>query len=114
MFTWICPKCGSEVPPAYSDCPRCAPQQVRATPKVTEPVGSRPPAEQPPATERSPIWERSAMPERPVFTDRSPFSHPAAQQPVPDTATSMFDLRPSSSFDPRPATPPPAPPPPPV
>ncbi|MBC7926633.1 MAG: hypothetical protein H7039_13335 [Bryobacteraceae bacterium] len=24
MFTWICPKCGSEVPPSYSDCPRCA------------------------------------------------------------------------------------------
>jgi hypothetical protein len=26
MFTWICPKCGREVPPAYSDCPNCAPE----------------------------------------------------------------------------------------
>jgi hypothetical protein len=24
MFTWICPKCGREVPPSYSDCPNCA------------------------------------------------------------------------------------------
>ncbi|MBM3794338.1 MAG: zinc ribbon domain-containing protein, partial [Acidobacteria bacterium] len=25
MFTWICPQCGAEVPPAYSDCPNCKP-----------------------------------------------------------------------------------------
>ena len=24
MFTWICPKCGREVPPAYAECPNCA------------------------------------------------------------------------------------------
>ena len=24
MFTWICPQCGREVPPAYADCPDCA------------------------------------------------------------------------------------------
>ena len=24
MFTWICPQCGREVPPAYNDCPDCA------------------------------------------------------------------------------------------
>lgn len=24
MFTWICPKCGTEVPPSYNDCPNCA------------------------------------------------------------------------------------------
>ena len=23
MFTWICPQCGREVPPAYTDCPDC-------------------------------------------------------------------------------------------
>lgn len=23
MFTWICPKCGKEVPPSYSECPNC-------------------------------------------------------------------------------------------
>jgi len=24
MFTWICPQCGREVPPAYTDCPDCS------------------------------------------------------------------------------------------
>jgi len=24
MFTWICPQCGREVPPAYNECPDCA------------------------------------------------------------------------------------------
>jgi hypothetical protein len=24
MFTWICPKCGREVPPSYDACPDCA------------------------------------------------------------------------------------------
>jgi hypothetical protein len=24
MFTWICPQCGREVPPSYSECPDCA------------------------------------------------------------------------------------------
>jgi hypothetical protein len=23
MFTWICPKCGSEVPPSHNECPNC-------------------------------------------------------------------------------------------
>ena len=28
MFTWICPQCGREVPPAYNECPNCVPQQA--------------------------------------------------------------------------------------
>ncbi len=24
MFTWICPQCGREVPPAYTECPDCS------------------------------------------------------------------------------------------
>jgi hypothetical protein len=24
MFTWICPQCGREVPPSYTECPDCA------------------------------------------------------------------------------------------
>jgi hypothetical protein len=39
MFTWICPKCGAEVPPSYSECPKCGGQ------------GAIPPAEAPPAAE---------------------------------------------------------------
>ena len=32
MFTWICPKCGKEVPPAYSECPNCAATDQTAAP----------------------------------------------------------------------------------
>ncbi|HUK16237.1 MAG TPA: zinc ribbon domain-containing protein [Bryobacteraceae bacterium] len=28
MFTWICPQCGREVPPAYNECPDCAGKQA--------------------------------------------------------------------------------------
>lgn len=40
MFTWICPKCGQEVPPAWNECPTCA---ARAkTPEPAEPAPSPP------------------------------------------------------------------------
>jgi hypothetical protein len=29
MFTWICPKCGREVPPSYDECPDCAPKPAK-------------------------------------------------------------------------------------
>ena len=31
MFTWICPQCGREVPPSFSECPSCAENRQRAT-----------------------------------------------------------------------------------
>jgi hypothetical protein len=37
MFTWICPQCGKEVPPAYTDCPNCAQKPAPA-------AGQTPPA----------------------------------------------------------------------
>ena len=50
MFTWICPKCGREVPPAYNDCPDCAPQgvakpaqQSETTPAAVPPVSVQAP-----------------------------------------------------------------------
>jgi hypothetical protein len=38
MFTWICPQCGREVPPAYDECPDCAGKQKTpaAAPPETE------------------------------------------------------------------------------
>ncbi len=29
MFTWICPKCGREVPPSYDECPDCSPKPAK-------------------------------------------------------------------------------------
>jgi hypothetical protein len=44
MFTWICPTCGREVPPAYKECPDCAARGVAPPPEAA----AMPPA--PPAT----------------------------------------------------------------
>jgi hypothetical protein len=42
MFTWICPRCGREVPPAYNECPDCpkegdAPAEAVAQPGIPPP-----------------------------------------------------------------------------
>ncbi len=56
MFTWICPKCGKEVPPAYSECPNCAATETQApaTPERAEAAGPVEPAAPPPASARAP------------------------------------------------------------
>jgi hypothetical protein len=45
MFTWICPQCGREVPPAYNECPDCA---ARTAPKAAAPPAPPAPAYAPP------------------------------------------------------------------
>ena len=57
MFTWICPQCGREVPPAYNDCPDCSkkaaagggdPQPApAANPPAPPPAFAPPPPQQP-------------------------------------------------------------------
>jgi len=98
MFTWICPKCGREVPPAYNDCPDCAgetasgPVAASATPPgavvpphqpVAPPQGTR--------SMRRPLW--ATGPQEPL-----PPAPPPAYVPPPSYAP--------------PPPPPPAPPPP--
>ena len=61
MFTWICPKCGKEVPPAYSDCPNCSTQDQSvsepAATYATPVVPSRAPdTAPPPQGRRVPAW----------------------------------------------------------
>jgi hypothetical protein len=46
MFTWICPQCGREVPPAYDECPDCKARAAAAGPPV--PPQPQPPSQQPP------------------------------------------------------------------
>lgn len=45
MFTWICPKCGREVGPSYSECPFCA-DAAAAKPAAAAPVAAAPPQPQ--------------------------------------------------------------------
>lgn len=60
MFTWICQKCGTEVPPSYSDCPNCAAGTAEEKPPVAEaapagtPVAPTPAATGPVAAKAAP------------------------------------------------------------
>jgi len=50
MFTWICPQCGREVPPAYNECPDCAAAAAagKAPAPVLQPQRTPPPQPQAP------------------------------------------------------------------
>jgi hypothetical protein len=50
MFTWICPRCGREVPPSYDACPDCAAKDKTAAPPE-QAAAQAPPAYAPPAVE---------------------------------------------------------------
>jgi hypothetical protein len=108
MFTWICPQCGREVPPAYTECPDCtgknadtAPPQA-AVPQATGPAPLQSAAAEPAppaattATRRRPLWSTAtaAPPERGGFATHAqpvatappppPVMHTAPQAPPPE------------------------------
>jgi hypothetical protein len=63
MFTWICQKCGSEVPPSENDCPNCRAKAAEAPPQQvpqTVPVSA--------VTTPSPVPPASASPSNPLPT----------------------------------------------
>ena len=67
MFTWICPQCGAEVPPAYSDCPNC-----------------KPPAPPPPRAVAPPPPPAPVAPSGPTFVSRpTPTAPPRPTAPPP-------------------------------
>ncbi len=54
MFTWICPKCGREVPPAYSECPDCTRKAAESGAEVPPAEAAAPPVV-PPAVTATPV-----------------------------------------------------------
>lgn len=72
MFTWICPQCGREVPPSYSECPTCAErrQQAAAPPRQPQYAPQQPPQYAP----------QAAPPAQPQY------AAPPQQQPPPQYA----------------------------
>src|SRR5512146_1113520 len=42
MFTWICPQCGREVPPSYTECPDCTSKERQQAQQAQppQPAGS--------------------------------------------------------------------------
>ncbi|MEO8369254.1 MAG: hypothetical protein ABI806_08645 [Candidatus Solibacter sp.] len=84
MFTWICPQCGREVPPAYNDCPDCA----KKTPPPGDPAQaqSAPPAYPPPPEElapQPPNHPPQAGPQHYAQPSQAPPPPPPYQQPPP-------------------------------
>jgi len=67
MFSWICPQCGREVPPAYGECPDCTGQAQ--TPEPQPPV------------QRAPAAPAAASQPRPQYAPR-----PAVPPPAPPPA----------------------------
>jgi hypothetical protein len=54
MFTWICPQCGREVPPAYNECPDCTKKpEEAAAPAQASGAPLQPAAAMPPQAIRS-------------------------------------------------------------
>jgi hypothetical protein len=79
MFTWICPQCGREVPPSYSECPNCAENRQRAA-QGLPPVGSEPVAPQQPAP---PPYTPPGYPPTGPYQPQAAYPAQPPQQPLP-------------------------------
>ncbi len=91
MFTWICPQCGREVPPAYNDCPNCRDlaaqsQQPAAPPSPQAPPlpGVPPPPQAYPTPPSYPT--PTGYPTAPNYAPPQAYAPPAFQPPPPQAA----------------------------
>jgi len=84
MFTWICPQCGREVPPAYDECPDCsgkgAGQAPPQQPGQGVPMGAPPP----PASYPPP--QQYAQPPQAQYAPPRQFAPTAQYSPPPQYA----------------------------
>ncbi|MBL8212911.1 MAG: zinc ribbon domain-containing protein [Bryobacterales bacterium] len=91
MFTWICPKCGAEVPPHENECPRClkeqlaTAQQIAVPPQPPPPQGPPPPpqAPYPPYSQGHGYPGQGQPPYPPQGYPPQPYPPPYGQQPQP-------------------------------
>lgn len=94
MFTWICPQCGREVPPSYTECPDCAAKAAKAgeaaaQPPAPAPGGAAPPppaapyAPSPAAGPAYPPYQQPQPPYPPPYQQAQPAYPPVAPAPRP-------------------------------
>jgi hypothetical protein len=72
MFTWICPQCGKEVPPAYNDCPDCS---KKAAAGGAEPAPA--PLQPPPPPAQQPYYQQPPQAPPPGYYPPQPPAQPA-------------------------------------
>ena len=91
MFSWICPQCGADVPPAYNECPNCKPVAAApppapvVAPVVVQPLQAprvmaappRPTA--PPMPTAPPVYAAPAPPPQPQAAAPAPAADPQVQ-----------------------------------
>lgn len=75
MFTWICPQCGREVPPSYTECPDCAERAKQA------PAAAPPP--QPPPHYAQPVYAPQPPAAAPPPPPQQQYYAPPPQAPPP-------------------------------
>ena len=68
MFTWICPQCGREVPPAYNDCPDCSKKAAAGGDLAAAPPANPPgPPPQQPYYQQPPQAQPAPPPPQPYY-----------------------------------------------
>jgi hypothetical protein len=115
MFTWICPQCGREVPPAYNECPDCKERNAQAG----GPIPPGPPGAQPgppPPPQPQPTYYQQP-PQAPPQQQPPPYYPPQPPQgqphyAPPPQAQPHFAPPPPQAQAPPSYYPPPPPPPP--
>jgi hypothetical protein len=81
MFTWICPQCGREVPPAYDDCPDCKAKLAQAGGAVPPGPPAQPMPPQPSSPQQPPTYYQQP-PQPPAAQQEPPPYYPPQQQPT--------------------------------
>src|SRR5262245_809682 len=84
MFTWICPQCGREVPPSYTECPDCKERAKQAGTTAPPPPAPEPP---PPAAypppQPTPHQQYQYAPSAPPQQQHAPPAAPPAHHICP-------------------------------
>src|ERR1039457_5244846 len=91
MFTWICPQCGRDVPPAYNDCPDCSKKTAAGGgDQAAQPAGNAPapPAQQPyyqqpPQPPPPGYYQPQHQPQQPQQQQPPQYYPPQPQAPPP-------------------------------
>jgi hypothetical protein len=101
MFTWICPQCGREVPPSYTDCPDCAGKGK--TPAPPTPPAPEPPQYQPPPPQYQPAPPQYLPPQQyPPQQQYQPPQYAPPQQQYPSQPPYQPQQPPPQQYQPAP------------